>query len=314
MAEPITLTLAHSPDSDDLVMWWPLTGMHGPDGTPLPGSDGEPRVASDRFRFRTIAEDVQVLNRRAIESGDLDITAISAHAYPHIQSRYRITACGASMGEGYGPKVVCRADARFATLAEALASDAGVAVPGVHTTAALVFTMLARDLGVAPRFSEMLFSEIPGAVAQGRFALGLLIHEAQLTFEEMGLRVLVDLGQAWGERTGLPLPLGLNVVRRDLDDRFGPGSLDEVARLLDASVRHAAGHREESKRFLRLHAEGRSEWLDDAIVDRYLDMYVSAMSVDMGERGRLALARLFGDASELGLIRPVPTIDLAGGA
>lgn len=314
MADPITLTLAHSPDSDDLVMWWPLTGMHGPGGTPVDGPDGLPRVASERFRFQTLASDVQVLNRRAIEIGDFDITAISAHAYPHLQDRYRITACGASMGEGYGPKVVCRAAASFATLADALAVDDSVVVPGVHTTAALVFTMLARDLGVTPRMSEMLFSEIPAAVADGGFPLGLLIHEAQLTFESMGLRVLVDLGQAWGERTGLPLPLGLNVLRRDLDTRFGAGSVDEVARLLDASVRYAASHREESKRFLRLHAEGRSEWLDDAIVDRYLDMYVSAMSVEMGRRGREALERLFSDAAGFGLIPPVGAIDLAGGS
>lgn len=316
MADRIELTLAHSPDSDDLVMWWPLTGMHGPDGTSVAGDDGVPAVASVRFAFRTLPEDVQVLNRRAIERSDLDITAISAHAYPHLCNRYRITACGASMGEGYGPKLVCKADSPLASLAEAMAADPVVAVPGVHTTAALTLSILADDLtpGHRPRMQEMLFSEIPGAVAQGEFAVGLLIHEAQLTFEQMGLRVLVDLGAAWGERTGGPLPLGLNVVRRDLDERFGTGSLAEVARLLDASVAHAAANREASKRFLRLHAEGREEWLDDALVDRYLDMYVSAMSVDMGSAGREALAKLFGEATRLGLAPDAGELDVIGGA
>lgn len=308
--ERITLTLGHSPDSDDLVMWWPLTGMIGPDGEPQVGELGRPRIDTGRFVFETSAQDVQQLNRRAIETGDLDITAISAHAYPLIADRYAITASGASMGEGYGPKVVVRADAPWMTLDEAIGSgERTVAIPGVHTTAYLVLQLVAAGEFTA---REMLFSEIPGAVARGEADLGVLIHEAQLSFEAMGLRPVADLGAIWMERFEVPLPLGLNVVRRDLDERFGDGTVEEVAAILGASIRYAVEHAELSRRFLLMHSANRPEWRDDDLVDRYLKMYVSDLTLDMGERGRRALEVLFDEAARAGLLPGVDQLDIVG--
>jgi 1,4-dihydroxy-6-naphthoate synthase len=167
-------------------------------------------------------------------------------------------------------------------------------VPGVRTSAFLTLSLLLGD-GAGDRgftHEAMLFSDVPGAVLDGRADAGLLIHEAQLTFAEMGLRKVVDLGEWWTGREGLPLPLGLNVLRRDLDDRFGAGSCETVSRVLSASVDYAIGHGDESRGYLLLHSEGRPEWRDAALVDRYLSMYVSRLSADMGPRGEAALRRL----------------------
>jgi len=305
-----TLTLGHSPDSDDLVMWWPLTGMRDADGVPVEGSDGRPAVDREGLVFETIACDVEALNRRALEIGDLDITAISAHVYPRIRDRYRITGSGASMGDGYGPKVVARADCPWESLADAFADARAVrvAVPGVHTTAFLTLRLV---LGREFAHVERPFGEIPGVVASGEAELGVLIHEAQLTFDEMGLKPLVDLGELWTRTRRVPLPLGLNVLRSDLDERVGPGAVERVARVLGRSIRHAVDHPEASRRFLLLHAGDRPEWRDPALVDRYLRMYVSDLTLDMGERGRGALQRLFGEAREAGLIPDPGVIDVA---
>ncbi len=304
------LTLGHSPDADDMVMWWPLVGMRDPEGRPVDGPEGTPVIISDRFRFQTIPDDVQRLNRRAIERGDLDITAISAHAYPYLKDRYRITRSGASMGEGYGPKLVVR-NADNAESPEDLFAGRTpvVAVPGVHTTAYLTLRLLlGRDFEVR----EMLFSEIPGAVSKGDADAGLLIHEAQIAFENLGLRRLMDLGEAWSIAHKLPLPLGLNILKRDLDDRYGQGSVDEIAELLGRSVRHARESAEASKRFLLLHADARPEWRDEDLVDRYLAMYVSGLTLDMGEPGRTALELLLGEGFRAGLCPNPGKIDLAG--
>ncbi len=321
-----TLTLAHSPDSDDMVMWWPLAGMVGPDGVPAPGEEGRPAIVSERFAFRTIAEDIERLNRRAIEVGDLDTTAISAHTYPHVAGRYRITACGASMGDGYGPRVVVPADSHVETVRDLVRLGVRVAVPGVRTTAFLVLSLLAGEQGGGHgegqggglQHEEMLFSDVIGAVQSGRCGAGLLIHEAQLNYGEAGLRLIADLGAVWKSRTGLPLPLGLNVVRRDLDERFGAGSEKEVAMLLESSVRHGRTQVDASRRFLRLHAggglggpaAGRDEWLDDDLLDRYMAMYVNEHTQDMGRRGEEALTRLYADAAAAGLCPDPGPIDV----
>ena len=150
----------------------------------------------------------------------------------------------------------------------------------------------------------MLFSEIPGAVARGDVDAGLLIHEAQLTLAEHGLRAVADMGQWWGTQTGMPLPLGLNVVRRDLPD------VDALCDLLADSVAIAARERAASKAFLKRNNAGKPEWDDDALLDRYLDMYVSPMTVDMGHRGRAALGELYRRAHAAGLIGAVPPLDV----
>lgn len=308
-----TLTLAHSPDPDDVFMWWPITGKIDPvrkDGGGF-GVVVEPaRLETGRFVFRALAEDIAVLNRRAIASGDLDITALSMFTWAHVRDRYQLTACGSSMGDGYGPKVVCRRG-------EGGRPARTIAVPGVKTTAFLLWRMWEeagggpageglRAIG-EPEIAELPFDRILEAVSSGRADRGLLIHQSQLTYASLGLEQLVDLGQWWGERTGLPLPLGGNAVRRDLDARFGPGAIGEVVGLLDGSIRYALEHRDESVRYCMRFAPE----IDRDQAERYIDMYVSSLTVDMGARGEAALRRLLDEAARLRLAPAVETIEVA---
>jgi 1,4-dihydroxy-6-naphthoate synthase len=291
------LTLAHSPDADDLVMWWPLVGLDG----------REPAIDTGPFSFACVARDVQDLNRRAIETGEFDITAISAATYPLVAERYRITASGGSFGEGYGPKLVARAGAD--PLTPRTDATLRVAVPGLNTTAYLVLSIMLGRGAIRP--VEMPFSEVARAVMDGQCDAGLLIHEAQLTCDSLGLVAVADLGVWWHEHTRLPLPLGLNVLRRDLDERFGLGATKTITRVLAASIRHAANHPSESRAFLLRHADDRPEWRDAALLDRYLRMYVSDLTMDMGDRGREALERLYREANRAGLFAHIPDIDPA---
>lgn len=308
------LTLAHSPDSDDLVMWWPICGMTYEDGSPVEGELGKPAIDTGGFVFRPMGEDVEVLNRRAIEAGDLDITAISAHTYPHIKDQYQITDCGGSFGEGYGPKVVVRqGDDRFDSGAAGLLGDGiRVAVPGTKTTAFLTLSILLREIDPAKKMDVVVmpFHEIIAAVQRGDVDAGLLIHEAQLTFEEAGLHKIVDLGEWWGEARGGALPLGLNVIKRDLDDRFGAGACAKVAKILSESVEYAVAHEAESREFLKLRGGDRPEWSDDALVKKYLSMYVSGLTRSMGDAGASALGRLLGEGAEAGLCPAPGEIDV----
>lgn len=311
-----TLTLAHSPDSDDLVMWWPLCGMTHEDATPIEGPLGKPALNTQGFTFKPLPEDVEALNKRAIESADLDITAISAHTYPHIKHNYQITDCGGSFGESYGPKVVARADDnRFIREipVEALLDDnITIAVPGRKTTAFLTLSLMLRAIDPARtmRTIEMPFFEIIGAVQEGKADAGLLIHEAQLTFEDAGLRKLADLGEWWGSTTHMPLPLGLNVIKRDLDERFGAGTCAKLSKLLSESVEYAITHEAESREFLRIRGEGRPEWNDDALVRKYLSMYVSPLTRSMGDKGRAALKHLLTEGHKAGLCPDPGPIDI----
>jgi len=316
-----TLQLAHSPDSDDMVMWWPLVGLRGPGGAPIDGELGEPAVLSKRVRFEPMAEDVEALNKRATAAGDLDITAVSAASWPAMRDRYLITACGGSFGEGYGPKLVCKADdGRFgpagddADLSALTRPGFRLAVPGVGTTAYLTLRLMLGGRGFVEGLEpiEMAFDQVGAAVLDGRADAGLLIHEAQLTFEAEGLRKLADVGAWWSEDTGLPLPLGLNVVRRDLDDRLGRGMALDVALTLEASIRHARAHPDACQTLLELHSENRPEWRDPALVTKYLSMYVSDLTVNMGHRGKRALELLYERGADEGLIDPVESVDIVG--
>lgn len=310
------LTLAHSPDSDDLVMWWPICGMTDEAGEPVPGEFGTPAIDTGGLVFKPFAEDVEKLNQRAHTDADLDITAISAHTYPHVKDTYRITACGGSFGDGYGPKVVCRADdPRFAdgqaSLAKLLEIGHSIAVPGRMTTAFLTLSILLREIDAGKTMTPvpMLFSDIIGAVQREEVAAGLLIHEAQLTFEEEGLQKLIDLGEWWQANRSGPLPLGLNVIKRDLDDRV-EGGCERVSKLLSASVEHAVTNIEKSKAFLRMRGGDRPEWSDDALVEKYLSMYVSGLTRDMGDAGREALERILTEGAEAGLCPEPGAIDI----
>lgn len=318
------LTLAHSPDPDDAFMWWPITGKVAPSAslqnrdrqgvTSLPSSS-PPALDTGRFRYQALPADIEQLNRRAAAAADLEITALSARAYADVADRYVITACGGSFGEGYGPKVVARADSALHCEHCLRGESPLIAVPGTRTTAFMVLSLL---IGGPFRFVEMPFERIIGAVAAKNADAGLIIHEGQLAFQDAALRQIADLGQWWQARTTLPLPLGVNAIRRDLDALHGPGSVAEVAATLDRSVRYAAAHRDESIEYAggfamaNLHRQGTpSVEVPRARIERYIDMYVTPVTLDMGDRGRAALRRLYEEGSRAGLCPSVASLDLS---
>ena len=305
-----TLTLAHSPDADDAFMWWPLTGKVNPrdrDKRGVAEPISEPIIDTGRFRFLAVPADIEALNRRAVDAADLDITALSMHAYPHVRDRYILTACGASMGDGYGPKLVCRRE----TIAEFGAPGVlqrlhdgtlTLAIPGRRTTAFLALSLMLSSpplrsaaltspapAGPSLHIAEMPFDRVIPSVMNGDADAGLVIHDAQLTFEGAGLVQVADLGAWWRADTGgLPLPLGANAVRRDLDLRYGAGTMKEVAGLLEQSIRVSMERRIESLEYVAGFAPGTTP----EQVDRYINMYVTPLTVDAGERGLAAIRLL----------------------
>ncbi|MFN7021741.1 MAG: menaquinone biosynthesis family protein [Phycisphaerales bacterium] len=299
MPASLTLTLAHSPDPDDVFMWWPITGMIDPSDHAR--ITRPPVLDTGRFTFHALPADIDVLNRRAIDAGDLDITALSIFAWARVADRYALTSCGGSFGEGYGPKLVAP---------ESLPTNPLIAIPGSRTTAFLLLSLALRQTGTPFRTLELPFDQILRAVAEQRADAGLLIHQSQLTYADLGLSELLDLGAWWLDRTGLPLPLGGNALRRDLERLHGPGTLREITSLLDRSIRHALDHRDESTDYAMRFAPDISR----AQADRYIDMYVSPLTLDAGSppdgRGHAAIQRLLTDAAALGLCSPVASIDL----
>jgi 1,4-dihydroxy-6-naphthoate synthase len=295
------LRLAHSPDPDDAFMWWPLFVCNG----------RPPRLDTGRFRFEQITADIETLNQRSSGVGSpqdpnlkpqdlLEITAISCAQYPRVQDRYVLTACGASMGENYGPKLVARNAMRLDDLRQ---SDVVVAVPGTRTSA---FTALSIMLGRnAFRHAVVPFEQIIDRVSSGEFAAGLIIHEGQLTFASSGLHLIEDLGAWWWREHGLPLPLGVNVMRRDLERLHGPGTLVQIAALLQQSVEYALAHREESNRY----ALGFARDMAQSQVDEFVRLYVNKWTLDFGEAGRRAVGTFLREAHQAGLTPPVEKLD-----
>lgn len=275
------LRLGYSPDPDDAFMWWAIAS---------PGESA--RLPTPPYRFQPVVADVQTLNDRAERVGDLEITGISAGAYPSVAGRYRVTCCGASFGIGYGPRLV----ARRPIGAEALArSGVRIASPGSRTTAALV-TMLALDVG-PERLTPVPFEQTIDRTLAGEFDAAIVIHEGQLTFERAGLHLVLDLGAWWEGETGLPLPLGLNVIRRDLDDQWGPGTIDAIERHLSASIEYGLSHRTAALK----HASRFGRGISDADNDAFVRMYVNEMTRDMGDRGRQAIDALIARGAARGL-------------
>lgn len=247
---------------------------------------------ADRRYVHELA-DIETLNRRAL-AGELEVTAVSIHAYAYLAERYALLDHGASIGDRYGPRLV----ARSAPPPDPRAAVAGrtVAIPGELTTAFLALKLFQP----AVRHIVVPFDEIEDAVAAGRVELGLLIHEGQLTYADRGLSLWTDLGEWWHGETGLPLPLGGNVVRRDL----GPELMTAVARDLKASIEYGLAHRAEGL----AHAQRFSRGLDDARTDRFIEMYVNAGTVSYGPQGRLAVAELLQRAVTAGLVPVVPDL------
>ena len=254
-----TLTLGHSPDSDDAFMFYPLA--HG-------------RIDTGDLEFEHILQDIETLNQRATRE-ELDITALSVHAYAYVAGQYALMPCGASIGDRYGPLVVAREAMALGDLAARR-----IAVPGLMTSAYLALRLALGEFNhvVVP------FDRVFDAVAAREADAGLVIHEGQLTYEKAGLKKIVDLGEWWFEQTGLPLPLGVNAVRKGLGELL----MRRATRLVQESITYSLAHRREAVAYALEYARG----LDERLADRFIGMYVNDFTVNMGERGRRAVAAL----------------------
>lgn len=270
-----TITVGHSPDPDDAFMFYALA---------------HDKIDTGPYRFRHELQDIETLNRRAMR-GELEVTAVSLHAYAQLQDKYALLPTGCSMGDKYGPMVVARRPMSVGDL-----KGIRIAVPGTMTTAFLALRLLLPEgfeYGVVP------FDEIIPQVAAGKFEAGLIIHEGQLTFQNQGLSLVVDLGVWWQEKTGLPLPLGGNVVRRDL----GPKVISDISRLLKESIRYALDHRQDALQYALQYARD----MDVSLADRFVGMYVNEWTLDYGPRGREAVQRLLAEGHRVGVI-PKPVV------
>ena len=263
------ITVAHSPDSDDAFMHYGLASG---------------RVPTEGIEFAHLLADIETLNHAAFE-GKYEVSAVSFHAYAHLTDKYLLLPHGSSMGDDYGPIVVARTGGPSST------KGVTVAIPGQLTTAFLALRIYDPDVQTV----VMPFDRIQDAVRSGEVAAGLLIHEGQLTYQDEGLKKIVDLGEWWADRTGgLPLPLGGNVIRRDL----GSAMVATVSRLLRESIAYALSHREEALDYALQFGRG----LDRAKADRFVGMYVNELTLDYGDRGRTAVHRLFDEAIRKQLI------------
>ena len=270
--------IGHSPDPDDAFMFYGIVAE---------------KVDTRGYRIEQVLEDIESLNRRAL-AGELEVSAVSVHAYASLADRYALMSCGASMGDGYGPLVVARAPLSPGDLASAL-----IAVPGTLTSA---FLALRLYLGRAFRHTVVPFDRILDVVAAGQADAGLVIHEGQLTYREQKLHPVVDLGVWWGERTGgLPLPLGANAVRRDL----GARACGDLTAVLRDSIDFSLEHREAALAYALDFGRG----LDVPLADRFVGMYVNDLTRDLGPRGRAAVRRFLEEGAAAGAIPSVPVLD-----
>ena len=270
------IRVGHSPDPDDAFMYWALT-------TDLVDTRG--------FEFEQVLADIQTLNQWA-RAGRLEVTALSLAAYPFVQEDYALLPHGASIGSGYGPIVVAREPMEVDAL-----RDLEIVVPGAMTTAFLVLRLVLGDF----RYRELPFEEIPDEVASGRADAGLLIHEGQLTFSDLGLHKVLDLGEWWLLETGLPLPLGVNTVRRDI----GADRLCALSEVLRDAIRCGLDNRADALEYALQFGRG----IDAAVADRFIEMYVNDLTEDYGDEGRMAVSELLRRGEAIGAFpRPV-TID-----
>jgi 1,4-dihydroxy-6-naphthoate synthase len=273
------IRLGHSPDPDDAFMFWALTTDF---------------VDTRGFEFDQVLHDIQTLNAWALE-GRLDVTAISLATYPLVQDTYALLPHGASIGSGYGPIVVAREPVEVDEL-----RDMEIAVPGSMTTAFLTLRMVLGDF----RYREMPFERIPEEVAGGGADVGLLIHEGQLTFEDHGLHRVLDLGEWWLLETGLPLPLGVNVARREL----GEERLHDLCIVLRDAIQCGLDHRAEALEYALQFGRG----IDAAVADRFVSMYVNELTQDYGDEGRSAVRELLRRGEAIGAWPAPVRLDFIG--
>jgi 1,4-dihydroxy-6-naphthoate synthase len=268
------IRVGHSPDPDDAFMFHALANG---------------KIDTGDLQFVHELQDIETLNRRAMK-GELEVTAVSIHAYAHLLDKYALLPTGCSMGDKYGPMVVARRPMTIDDL-----KKVKIAVPGTMTTAFLTLRLLLPG-GFA--YDVVPFDEIIPAVASGRYEAGLIIHEGQLTFQNQGLHLVVDLGVWWQQKTGLPLPLGGNVVRRDL----GAELMRRISDYIKQSIRYALEHRQEALQYALKYARD----MDVSLADQFVGMYVNDWTLDYGPRGREAVRRLLDEGHKAGIIpRPV---------
>lgn len=270
-----TLTLGHSPDPDDAFMFYAMA---------------EDKIDTRGWKFEHILQDIQTLNERA-QREELDISAVSIHAFAYIADKYALLSCGASMGDNYGPIVVAREEIPLADLPKKK-----IAIPGTQTSAhlALQLAIGKYDFEVVP------FDEIMEAVAAGKYEAGLLIHEGQLTYPKSGLKLIIDLGKWWNERHGLPLPLGGNVVKRSLGDE----AIREIADIMRESIQYGLEHRDVAVK----HSMQWGRGLDQKLADEFVGMYVNDLTLDYGEAGRRSVELFLTEAAEAGIIPAKPDL------
>jgi len=270
------IRIGHSPDPDDAFMFYALTAG---------------KVKAKDIDVEHVLEDIESLNRRA-RTGELEVTAVSAATYTLVHERYRMMDPGASMGKGYGPILVAREPMDAKDIA-----DKVIAIPGSHTTAAMLLRLYVGD----PPIIEVAFDKIPHAVLEGQADLGLLIHEGQITHPSMGLHKVLDMGERWQRDTGLPLPLGINVMRRDL----GEDVHRQLSQALRDSIDYAYAHVDEALEYAMRYGRG----IDKETCRRFVLMYVNDYTKRLGDEGRAALERLYAMAHAKGLIPSVPPVD-----
>ncbi|HXH89868.1 MAG TPA: MqnA/MqnD/SBP family protein [Gaiellaceae bacterium] len=272
------IRLGHSPDPDDAFMFWAIaTGA----------------IDTRGFAFEQVLQDIQTLNEWALQ-GRLEVTAISLHAYPFVQDLYALLPHGASIGSGYGPVVVGREELSLDRLRET-----EIVVPGTMTTAYLALKLALGDFA----FRELPFDEIIEEVTSGRAEAGLLIHEGQLTYGAEGLRKSLDLGEWWLLETGLPLPLGVNVARRDVGER-----LPDLSAVLLDSIRAGLDNRDEAMRYAMQFGRG----IDLDLADRFVGMYVNELTCDYGDEGRKAVEELLRRGDAIGAFPEPVRLDYVG--
>jgi 1,4-dihydroxy-6-naphthoate synthase len=277
-----TLRLGHSPDPDDAFMFYAL-------------AQDPPLIDTRGYRFEHVLQDIQTLNQRAMK-GELEITAISVHAYPYVADKYALTSCGSSMGDQYGPMVIAREPGNVEQL-----RGKTIAVPGRLTTAFLALQLALGKEGEAFHAVVVEFDQIPRYVQGGKADAGLIIHEGQLTYQTLGLHLLLDLGVWWHGQTGLPLPLGGNCIRKDL----GARSIQDVTDVLKQSIRYSLDHRDKAVEYALKF--GRD--LDRNLADKFVGMYVNEWTLDYGPRGREAITALLKRGARAGLVPDVGEIE-----
>src|SRR5688572_30206797 len=263
------IRVAHSPDSDDAFMFYALAAG---------------KIDTNGITYEHELQDIETLNRRALR-GELEVTAVSIHAYAYLADRYALLPHGSSMGDRYGPRLVARAPQSRDSIA-----GARIAIPGTLTTAYLALRLWQPDFDPVPT----PFDEIEEAVERSLVDAGLLIHEGQLTFHDRGLHLVVDTGEGWFQETGLPLPLGGNVIRKDL----GPELIETISRHLHASIAYGLQHRAPALEHAMQYARG----LDPQRADTFVGMYVNEWTLDYGDRGRDAVRLLLDEGHRAGII------------